>query len=142
MKIKKFKDLFEKEEITDDWKFWKIQPTSRKYMELALNKIGMPKKYPYDIILNIVDKLPSNPNDKIEYYDLPDNIKYGSGSWMFKNDRTIFVAHGADYRGWEYSIKEPKKFVNHGYKYQGEVRLSEEELDKINLELNQDKYNL
>ena len=112
--------------------FWKIQPTSREYTKAALDKIGIsPKATYYNFLLTLTDELPPVEDMKDKYSDMPEWIRRGPGGWMFRDERTIFIDEDCE----DYSVNEPKKFVNSGYKYYGEIVPEQYEIDSI-------KYNL
>jgi hypothetical protein len=127
--IKKFESIPYNEK---DKSFWKIQPTSKEYTKAALDKIGIsPKATYYSFLINLTDELPSREDMKNKYGDMPEWIRHGAGGWMFHDERTIFIDQDCG----RYSIDEPKKFVNSGYKYNGEIVPEQYEIDSI-------KYNL
>jgi len=126
-------------ESTNDKMFWKIQPTSKHYLELALNKISIcDKQFIHQQMLRDFDDLPEVDDEQFSY--LPDDIRYGNGSWMFKNDRTFFVGKNFNFNDthtqlFNYTINDSAKYVNSGFDYKGEVRVHDYELDAK-------KYNL
>lgn len=133
----KFLKTFESKKF--EKRFWKIQPTSSEYMEVALNKVGMPEDAVYyNLMINLRNEL-----SKVDMFSgknelcKDDQIRYGPGGWMFHNDGTLFLSLTMEYGEpfWSYNINSPAKYVNNGYEYKGEIRVEPWEIEAM-------KYNL
>jgi len=123
MHIKIYEDFFESKSY--DKKYWTVNIT-QPYFEISLDKLGFEYEYEGDFI-DIIRTQLKNKNKHIFI--------------------TCFtsITKGIKKTYWDYeifNIESREELISNNYKYKGDVPVSQEEIDKWNLEHEINKYNL